>query len=91
MTNFKTFQSTILSSAFILINVTLAVSFTLLVRYLGHGEFVVPFCRALGKKKLYFFFVKSTLFFFFIPKSHCSLVNANAFDTLADNKKSEKE
>ena len=49
VTNFIIFQSTILSSAFILINVTLAVSFTLLVRYLGHGEFVVPFCRALGK------------------------------------------
>ena len=70
---------------------TLAVSFTLLVRYLGHGEFVVPFCRALGKKNSIFFFREIDSILFFIPKSHCSLVNANAFDTLADGKKSEKE
>ena len=69
MTKFKIFQSTILSSAFILINVTLAVSFTLLVRYLGHGEFVVPFCRALGKLLLSIFFFREidSILFAFIP------------------------
>ena len=40
-------QSSILSAVIIIVNVTLAISFTLLIRYLGFDEIAIPVCRAI--------------------------------------------
>merc|ERR1719433_2401807 len=40
-------KSSILSAVIIIVNVTLAISFTLLIRYLGFDDIAIPVCRAI--------------------------------------------